>query len=175
MVKMNEDSERSKSLDKSIESAGWQQIGFTRPLAGLLWNIVLILGGTVFALTFSVWLMPNVIYPFPTAMGWESMTKSLFEFYFAIADVGLGTAIQRFIGEDNVKSPPKDGSISTILYLFSDVYRFTSDLHSYIVGFRGGHSRRTCVRCLVFSPLFHDSMAWDARCVSWGSSGISAI
>ncbi len=98
-------SETESSMEKKDEL--WHEIGFVRPLGGLLYNIMLVLGGSVFGIAFSIWLLPNVIYPFPSAMGWESMTKSLFTFYFAVADVGLGTAIQRFIGEQNIKNPRK--------------------------------------------------------------------
>jgi O-antigen/teichoic acid export membrane protein len=85
----------------------WDEIGFVRPLGGFLYNIVLVVAGSIFGIFFSVWFLPNIVYPFPEAMGFENMVKSLFAFYFAIADVGLGTAIQRFIGEAYIKNPKK--------------------------------------------------------------------
>ncbi len=85
----------------------WEEIGFVRPLGGFFYNIILVLGGSIFGIFFSVWFLPNIVYPFPEAMGFENMVKSMFGFYFAIADVGLGTAIQRFIGESYVKNPKR--------------------------------------------------------------------
>ena len=85
----------------------WKEIGFVRPLAGLLYNIFLVFGAAGIGILFSVWLIPKVIYPFPAAMGWEGMTKDFFTFYFTMADVGIGIAIERFIGELNIKEPKK--------------------------------------------------------------------
>src|SRR6056297_2510036 len=114
------------------KDAVWHEIGFVRPLGGMLYNIMLVLGGSIFGIGFSIWLLPNVIYPFPSAMGWESMTKSLFAFYFAVADVGLGTAIQRFIGEQNIKNPKK-----SIQYLQFFIYfqMFTGLIQITIMAF----------------------------------------
>lgn len=90
----------------------WDEIGFHRPLGGMLYNFGLVIGGGLLGLVFSLWLIPNVIYPFPEAMGFESLTKNMFAFYFTLADVGVGLALQRYIGEMRVRQPKK-----TIQYL----------------------------------------------------------
>ncbi|MHA1342143.1 MAG: lipopolysaccharide biosynthesis protein [Promethearchaeota archaeon] len=101
---------KDKNIEKKLETDNleedlWKEIGFVRPLGGLLYNLVLVIGASGFGLIFSVWLIPSVIYPYPSAIGWEQMTKSLFEVYFVAADIGIGIAIERFIGEINIKSP----------------------------------------------------------------------
>lgn len=85
----------------------WDEIGFHRPLGGLLYNLLLALVGGIFGVAFNLWLVPNYIFPFPQALGWQKMVQSMFALYFTVADMGVVTALQRFIGEYNVKSPKK--------------------------------------------------------------------
>lgn len=85
----------------------WTQIGFHRPLGGFWFNYVLVLVAGVFAILFVVWLMPNVILPFPEAIGFQDLVKNFFALYFMLADVGVGRAVTRFIAEENVKNPQK--------------------------------------------------------------------
>ncbi len=102
-----EDSKQENNQESKESEKIWDEIGFVRPLGGFFYNIILVLAGSIFGIFFSVWFLPNIVYPFPEAMGFENMVKSMFGFYFAIADVGLGTAIQRFIGESYIKNPKR--------------------------------------------------------------------
>jgi O-antigen/teichoic acid export membrane protein len=83
----------------------WKEPGFHRPLAGLLFNLVFIFVAAGFGILISIYLMPNVIYPFPEALGFEDLTNQFFVIYFVILDLGLGAAIQRFVAAENVKDP----------------------------------------------------------------------
>ncbi|MBD3187818.1 hypothetical protein GF325_13365 [Candidatus Bathyarchaeota archaeon] len=83
----------------------WKEIGFHRPLAGILYNLVFVFIAAGFGIMLSVWLMPNVIFPFPSAMGYQDMTFNLFGIYFTLLDVGVGNALQRFVAQENIKHP----------------------------------------------------------------------
>ncbi len=86
---------------------GWKDIGFHRPLAGLLFNLIFIFIAAGFGILLSIWLMPNVIYPFPEAMGFQNVTMQFFAVYFTLLDLGIGASIQRFVAEENVHNPRK--------------------------------------------------------------------
>ncbi|MBD3353560.1 MAG: hypothetical protein GF364_18900, partial [Candidatus Lokiarchaeota archaeon] len=106
-----ENSENPEKKNEEVEEL-WEEIGFHRPLGGLLYNLLLAMIAGIFGVAFNLWLIPNYIFPFPQALGWQKMIQNLFLLYFTIADMGVVTALQRFIGEYNVKQPKK-----TIHYL----------------------------------------------------------
>lgn len=83
----------------------WSEIGFHRPLGGLLYNLLIIFIAAGFGIVLSVYVIPNFIIPFPEALGMVTITTSIFGFYFTLLDLGIGNAIQRFVAEENVKSP----------------------------------------------------------------------
>ncbi len=85
----------------------WQEIGFHRPLGGFWFNYVLVLVAAVFSILFVLYLLPNLILPFPEAIGFQDLVKNFFALYFMLADVGIGRAVLRFIAEDNVKDPER--------------------------------------------------------------------
>jgi O-antigen/teichoic acid export membrane protein len=93
------------SFDKATVDALWKEPGFHRPLAGVLYNIIYIFLAAGFGILFAVWLIPNIIYPFPEAMGMENVVNSLFVLYFTILDLGIGASITRFVAEENIKHP----------------------------------------------------------------------
>ncbi len=44
--------------------ASWQEIGFHRPLAGILFNLVFVFIAAGFGIVFAVWFIPNIVFPF---------------------------------------------------------------------------------------------------------------
>jgi O-antigen/teichoic acid export membrane protein len=99
---ISENSEADFSVDES-----WREPGFHRPLAGIMYNIIYILLAAALGVLLAIWLIPNVIYPFPEAMGFENITTQIFVVYFVILDAGIGASIQRFVAADNIKDPKK--------------------------------------------------------------------
>jgi O-antigen/teichoic acid export membrane protein len=85
----------------------WQRIGFHRPLSGLLFNLIIIFIAAGFGIVLTVWVIPNLILPFPDALGYTTVTTNFFSVYFTLMDLGIGNSIQRFVAEENVKNPKK--------------------------------------------------------------------
>ncbi|MFX0098635.1 MAG: hypothetical protein ACFFCS_03570 [Candidatus Hodarchaeota archaeon] len=92
---------------KEYISESWKEIGFHRPLGGILYNLIFVFIAAIFGILLSVWLMPNVIFPFPSAMGFQDMTFSMFGLYFTLLDIGVGNSLQRFVADENIKNPFK--------------------------------------------------------------------
>ncbi len=89
------------------EECLWDEIGFHRPLGGLLYNLTLIVLTILFGVVINLYILPRYVYPFPETLGWQDMTSQLFYLTFVIADLGIGAALQRFIGEIAVREPRK--------------------------------------------------------------------
>ncbi|MBN2156828.1 MAG: hypothetical protein JW776_12365 [Candidatus Lokiarchaeota archaeon] len=85
----------------------WDEVGFHRPLGGLLYNLTLIVLTILFGVVINLYLLPRYVYPYPETLGWQEMTTQLFYLTFILADLGIGSALQRFIGEIAVKEPLK--------------------------------------------------------------------
>jgi len=101
----------SKGKDKlngiTAQECLWEEIGFHRPLGGLLYNLTLIVLSILFGVVINLYILPKFVYPFPETLGWQEMTNQLFYLTFILADLGIGTALQRFIGEVAIKEPRK--------------------------------------------------------------------
>jgi O-antigen/teichoic acid export membrane protein len=97
----------SKAVVVNFNKEGWLRPGFHRPLAGMLYNLIYVITAAGFGIILTIWLMPNVVYPFPEAMGFEDLVVQMFSVYFTLLDLGIGAAIQRFVAEENIKSPRK--------------------------------------------------------------------
>ena len=106
MVENNLEPTKPETEVKSVE-AEWQKIGFHRPLGGLLYNVVVIFIAAGFGIVLTVWVIPNLILPFPEALGYTTITTNLFSVYFTLMDLGIANAIQRFVAEENIKNPKK--------------------------------------------------------------------
>ncbi len=89
------------------ENEAWKAVGFHRPLAGILYNLVFIIIAAGFGIVLTVWFIPNYVLPFPEALGYTTITTQLFGFYFTLLDLGIGSAIQRYVAEENVRNPRK--------------------------------------------------------------------
>lgn len=85
----------------------WREIGFHRPLGGIFYNLVFVFIAAGFGILFAVWFIPNIVFPFPTAMGYQDMVFNMFGILFTILDVGIGASISRFVAAENVKDPVK--------------------------------------------------------------------
>jgi len=77
----------------------WKKTGFQRILGGYWHNYIFVLGTMVFGLLILGVLFPNYILPFPEALGFRSVVTSLFALMFTIFDVGIGSAVTRFVAE----------------------------------------------------------------------------
>ena len=116
-MKMQNDQEQSTEHESPGDKVDdWIQIGFHRPLGGVLYNLIFILIAAGFGILFSVWFIPNIIFPFPAAIGYQETVFSMFSLIFTLLDAGTGNAMQRFVAEENIKNPK--GSIK-YLQLFN--------------------------------------------------------
>jgi O-antigen/teichoic acid export membrane protein len=97
----------AESNPPDTENAVWKAVGFHRPLAGILYNLIFIFIAAGFGVILTVWLIPNFILPFPEALGFTTITTQIFGFYFTLLDLGIGASIQRFVAAENVKNPRK--------------------------------------------------------------------
>nr|MDO8118016.1 hypothetical protein [Candidatus Sigynarchaeota archaeon] len=93
------------SAPKSEEN--WQKIGFHRPLAGILFNLVFVFIAAGFGIVFAVWFIPNIVFPFASGLGYQDLVLNLFGLLFTVLDVGIGASISMFVAEENIKNPRK--------------------------------------------------------------------
>jgi O-antigen/teichoic acid export membrane protein len=84
---------------KATREKLWNRPGFQRVLGGYWFNYVFNLGVLVFGLIVMAVIFPNYILPFPEAMGFRSVVTSLFALMFTLFDVGIGSAVTRFVAE----------------------------------------------------------------------------
>ncbi|MFX0102698.1 MAG: hypothetical protein ACFFCS_24235 [Candidatus Hodarchaeota archaeon] len=95
---------------KSLEMRGdvkflWKKVGFHRPLASFWWNYSLILVLALPGLLVVGVVIPQFIMPFPTALGFSSLTTQYFGLFFTIMDMCTAPAVQRFVAEYSIKDP----------------------------------------------------------------------
>ncbi|NMC03995.1 MAG: hypothetical protein GYA24_02225 [Candidatus Lokiarchaeota archaeon] len=83
----------------------WQNVGFHRPLAGLLYNILFVIIAAGFGIIFAVWFIPNVVFPFPQAMGYQDTVTNLFGLVFTLLDLGVGASLSRYVAAESLKNP----------------------------------------------------------------------
>ncbi len=89
--------EQKKEILDKIEP--WERSGFQRILGGFWYNYIFNLGFMVYGLVFAGYIFPNFILPYPEALGFKSVVSSLFALLFNIFDVGIGSAVSRFVAE----------------------------------------------------------------------------
>ena len=95
---------------KDLEETGdvkflWKKVGFHRPLASFWWNYSLILVLALPGLLIVGVVIPQFIMPFPTALGFSSLTTQYFGLFFTLMDMCTAPAVQRFVAEYSVKDP----------------------------------------------------------------------
>jgi O-antigen/teichoic acid export membrane protein len=79
----------------------WEEIGYHRILGGFFYNIIF----AIVALAYSL-ILPLVI-PYSESLGYYNILTGIFSSIFTFADLGLGSALSRFIAEYRVKDPKK--------------------------------------------------------------------
>lgn len=96
----NPDQSAPKNDPNSIESnILWGRTGFFRPLGGFWHNYLFNLGIMIFGLLFMGIIFPRYILPYPEAIGFKSVVGSLFALMFNVFDLGIGSAVTRFVAE----------------------------------------------------------------------------
>jgi O-antigen/teichoic acid export membrane protein len=86
----------------------WNVAGnLSRPIASFWYQFVLLLIVAVPAILMYSWIMPNFILPFPTALGFKTLTVTYFGLFFSIMDVATGPACERFVAQYAEIDPPK--------------------------------------------------------------------
>ncbi len=77
----------------------WNVIGLHRPIASFWYQFIFVLAAIGPAMVLFTYLLPTVILPYPSAIGFNSMTVGFFAFLFSIADVATGPAVERFVAQ----------------------------------------------------------------------------
>lgn len=75
----------------------WEDIGYHRILGGFLWNLIFAIFGIGYSL-----LLPIII-PYPESLGFYNILTGIFSSIFTFADLGLASALSRYIAEYRVK------------------------------------------------------------------------
>ncbi|GAB4309756.1 MAG: hypothetical protein Kow0069_09320 [Promethearchaeota archaeon] len=84
----------------------WRVVGVHRPLGGYWYNYVLDLGGLVLSFVMLSVLLPLIL-PFSETLGFQTVVANLFKLTFTLFDVGVGSAVSRFIAEHAAASPKR--------------------------------------------------------------------
>ncbi|MHA1791077.1 MAG: hypothetical protein ACTSVI_00445 [Promethearchaeota archaeon] len=90
---MNEEKQSTKEIDY------WKVIGIHRPITSFWFNYIFMLIAAIPALIIYSWLLPSVILPFPSAMGYQSLVVNFFGLFFSIMDLATGPACERYIAQ----------------------------------------------------------------------------
>lgn len=86
--------------------AGFDKVGFARPLGGFFMEFSYAIIGAIFlALTFSQFL--RILYPYPDSKAYASVGNILFSFLFFIMNIPTGFSLERFVAEYRIKNPAK--------------------------------------------------------------------
>ncbi len=83
----------------------WKKVGYHRPLASFWWMYSLILVLALPGLLIIGYVIPQIILPFPSALGFSSLTTQFFGLFFTVMDVATAPAVERFVAEYSVKDP----------------------------------------------------------------------
>jgi hypothetical protein len=105
---LNSEDETSKfSMDEKFpEYKGWESVGFHRPLANELWEVMLELINESFSIFIIAYLIP-LLYPYPEIMGYRGLANGILVVVYTIFDTGTNFGLGRFISEYRIKNPRK--------------------------------------------------------------------
>jgi O-antigen/teichoic acid export membrane protein len=134
-VSTNHDTTDSESL--------WKTIGFHRPMASFWYNYILVFVVALPMVFLNTWLLPNFILPYPSAMGFHSLTVTYFALFFSLMDMGTGPACERFVGQYSEVNPRK---ALKYIQFFVWFQMFTGTLQITIVAF-------FCFKFLIYTDL----------------------
>ncbi|MBD3185377.1 hypothetical protein GF325_01005 [Candidatus Bathyarchaeota archaeon] len=85
----------------------WKVISIARPIASFWYNYIFLLLAAIPALLMYSWLLPSVILPFPSAIGFQALTVNFFGLFFSIMDVATGPACERFVSQHAEINPDR--------------------------------------------------------------------
>ncbi len=97
----NLDTTKIASPDREQQYKGWEKIGYHRVLGGFLYNIIF----AVFAVGFA-FVLPLIV-PYAESLGYYNILTGIFSSIFTFADLGLASALSRFVAEYRVKNPKR--------------------------------------------------------------------
>ncbi|MEX2755141.1 MAG: lipopolysaccharide biosynthesis protein [Candidatus Sigynarchaeota archaeon] len=93
----------AKGTGKEYRDYLWQEPGFHRTLGSVLFQYLPSVVTAFFSIIYFVIILPTFI-PAET-LGQDAMFQLLLGFFFALAEVGIGDAVQRFISEKRINQP----------------------------------------------------------------------
>ncbi|MBN2153445.1 MAG: lipopolysaccharide biosynthesis protein [Candidatus Lokiarchaeota archaeon] len=93
----------AKGTGKEYRDYLWQEPGFHRTLGSIWFQYLPSVVTAFFSIIYLVIILPTFI-PAET-LGQDAMFQLLLGFFFVLADVGIGDAIQRFISEKRISQP----------------------------------------------------------------------
>ncbi|MHA1734113.1 MAG: hypothetical protein ACTSU5_19395 [Promethearchaeota archaeon] len=80
-------------------SSSWGSIGLHRPIASFWFNFVLLLVAAVPAIVIVGYVLPQLILPYPSALGFNALTSTYFALFFSLMDLATGPAVDRFVSQ----------------------------------------------------------------------------
>jgi len=83
----------------------WEEVGWHRPLGGVMYNYLLLLIVILPGILIISVVLPNYILPYPEAVGFYNVTLAYLEFIFFFADFGIKNACSRYIAEHAETNP----------------------------------------------------------------------
>lgn len=89
---------------KREEKKDWRVVGVHRPLGGYWYNFTLDLGGLLLSFVMLSVILPLIL-PYSETLGFNTVVTSLFKLTFTLADVGVGSAVNRFVAERSARDP----------------------------------------------------------------------
>jgi O-antigen/teichoic acid export membrane protein len=111
----------------------WENIGYHRIYGSFLWNIIFAIIAAGYVL-----ILPLFV-PYPESMGFYNILTGIFKSIFTLADLGLSSALSRFVAEYRVKDPQR-----TIQYVgfFIWFQAFTGLIQTTVVSLIGLYGLR---------------------------------
>ena len=92
--------------DYKEPEAGYDKVGFSRPLGGFFMEFGYAIIGAVFVLIMFTQLL-RILYPYPDSKAYSSVGNILFGFIFFILNIPTAFSLERFIAEWRIKNPNK--------------------------------------------------------------------
>jgi len=88
-----------KKKNKEQSDELWQEVGWHRPLGGMLYNYLLLLVVMLPGILIVSVVVPNFILPYPESVGFYNVTLAYLNVIFFAADFGLKNASERYIAQ----------------------------------------------------------------------------
>lgn len=98
-----EQNEQYKEQSKEL----WEEVGWHRPLGGMLYNYLLLLVVMLPGILIVSVVVPNFILPYPEAVGFYNVVLAYLQIIFFAADFGLKNAAERYIAQYAETEPVK--------------------------------------------------------------------